>query len=286
MVAIEKGSSSAQAWSEPFAYDTYIEKRKQEKLEAERASRITIKRKLPKVNRVLAARLLEDEEAQEGELENDDDTTAKKKSKKRKGLSSELLKDGRFAMMFEDKDFQVDELSPEYLALHPASANKHPSLIEEHFEPVEQDEQEGISDSDASTAPQSSDDEAKGGIERSKKKVARVPRLYEVKDDRHAEAFWKNISFAKEDRLPLGERVAALGEQHTSGMPGNVKLGPGGSREISFFSRSSTKQKGERMETREGKRRGVQSLGQKLARSNFHGRGKGGRGKSRGRGKR
>ena len=35
-------------------------------------------------------------------------------------------------------------------------------------------------------------------------------RLYEVKDERHAEAFLRSVSLAKEDALPLGERVAAL----------------------------------------------------------------------------
>ncbi|XP_058084705.1 uncharacterized protein LOC131232471 [Magnolia sinica] len=271
----------AQAWVDPFAYDAYIEKRKQEKLETERASRITIKRKLPKVNRVLAARLLEDEEAKEGVLENNDDTATKKKSsKKRKGLGSELLKDERFSMMFENKDFEVDELSPEFLALHPVASKKNPSLIEEHFEPVLQNEEEqGISDSDASMAPQSSDDESDKEANRVKKKVARVPRLYEVKDERHAEAFSRNVSLANEDALPLGERMAALGEQQTSGIPGDVKLGPGGSREISFVSRSSAKYKSEKEERREGKRRGIQSLGLKPDRSNFRQRGNGRRGR-------
>ena len=32
----------AQALADPFAYDAYMEKRKQEKIEAERASRITV----------------------------------------------------------------------------------------------------------------------------------------------------------------------------------------------------------------------------------------------------
>lgn len=66
---------------------------------------LQIKRKLPKVNRVLAARLLEDEEAEaEAEVSNVDDSSTKKKTlKKRKVLGSELLKDERFAVMFENK---------------------------------------------------------------------------------------------------------------------------------------------------------------------------------------
>lgn len=66
---------------------------------------LQIKRKLPKVNRLLAARLLEDEEAEaEAEVNTVDDSSTKKKtSKKRKVLGSELLKDERFAVMFENK---------------------------------------------------------------------------------------------------------------------------------------------------------------------------------------
>lgn len=37
-----------------------------------------------------------------------------------------------------------------------------------------------------------------------------ICRLHEVKDERHAEAFWNDVSLAKEDKLPIGERVAAL----------------------------------------------------------------------------
>lgn len=61
-----------------------------------------IKRKLPKVNRVLAARLLENDEA-ENENKESEDNESKKKSKKKKGLDSEVLKDERFTAMFENK---------------------------------------------------------------------------------------------------------------------------------------------------------------------------------------
>lgn len=111
-------------------------------------------------------------------------------------------------------------------------------------------------------------------------------RLYEVKDERHAEAFRSDVSLAKEDLLPIGERVAALkDDQQHSGIRSGVKFGPGGSREISFTSRSSAKYKEdeEDKELHRGKRRGVQSLGLKPETSGFRGRG---RGFNRGRGRR
>lgn len=63
---------------------------------------LQIKRKLPKVNRVLAARILEDEEA-ENETKDADGDDIKKKSKKKKALSSDVFKDERFTAMFENK---------------------------------------------------------------------------------------------------------------------------------------------------------------------------------------
>ncbi|KAJ4716803.1 Nucleolar protein 10-like [Melia azedarach] len=276
----------AKALVDPFAYETYIEEQKQRKLEEQRASRITLKRKLPKVNRGLAARILENEEA-ENETKEADDDELKKKSKKKKGLGSDVFKDERFAAMFENKDYQIDEFSQEYVALHPLPSQKQPSLVEEHFEPVMEDEDESMSDSDVSAASHSSEDEL--NKDKTKKK-SRAPRLYEVKDDRHAEAFWNRVSLAKEDALPLGERVKALqNDRQASGLPSDVKLGPGGSREISFAARSSAKYKEDEEDEEEGrgKRRGIQSLGLKSDRSGSRGRGRGrggGRGRGRGRG--
>ncbi|KAB1222200.1 Nucleolar protein 10 [Morella rubra] len=286
---------TAKALVDPFAYDSYIEQRKREKLENERASRITIRRKLPKVNRDLAARILETEEA-ENEKRDADDKEIKKASKKKKGLSSDVLEDERFTAMFSDKNFEIDEESFEYLSYNPMSSKKQPSLVEEHFEPVMEDADQSLSDSDLSAASESSEGEL--GDDKSKTwKKARAPRLYEVKDERHAEAFHSDVSLATEDLLPIGERVAALkDDQQHSGIWSGVKFGPGGSREISFTSRSSAKYKEdeEDKELHLGKRRGVQSLGLKPETSGFRGRGRGfnrgrgrrggGRGGSRGRG--
>lgn len=70
----------------------------------------------------------------------------------------------------------MDEFSPEYLALHPTASKKQPSLIEEHFEPVQSDEELGMDDSDTSKSPQLSDDE----INKDKRKNARIPRSVSI----------------------------------------------------------------------------------------------------------
>ncbi|OMO65302.1 pre-rRNA-processing protein ESF1 [Corchorus olitorius] len=249
----------AKALADPFAYETYIEQRKQEKLEAERRNRITIKRKLPKVkvNQDLAERILENEEAENEKIDTDGNETKKTSKKKKGALSTEIFKDDRFAQMFENKDFEIDDQSQEYLALHPMAAKKQPSLVEEHFEPVMENEDQSASDSDVSEASEGSPVNHK-----SKRQKSQGPRMYEVKDKHHAEAFWNNVSLAKEDSLPMGERVKALqDDQRVSGLPSDVKMGPGGSRQISFITKSSAKYEEDdedRMPRRE--KRGVQSL--------------------------
>ncbi|PWA52406.1 embryo sac development arrest 7 [Artemisia annua] len=226
----------AQAAANPIVYEEYIEKRKREKEEEERSTRITIKRKLPKVNRNLAKRLLEDEEfeANKKDIETVD---AKKPSKKKRGLTSEVFEDKRFIDLFKKQDFEVDENSAEYLALHPLAAPAQKSLVKEHFVPYEEDEDQ--SDSDAED-DQSSDDEPANGKSKDGKK-SRAPRLYEVKDERHAEAFNNRKSLAREDALPLEERVKALSNSKSSNGFNKVKAGLGGSREISFISRGKAK---------------------------------------------
>ncbi|KAG0497332.1 hypothetical protein HPP92_002023 [Vanilla planifolia] len=250
---------------EPFAYEGYVEKKKQEKIEAERSQHITMKRKLPKVNRQLAAKILANQEG-EGELEIANDPNAKKKSKKTKGLTGEIFEDKRFTAIFENKDFEVDELSPEYLSLHPHSTKNNSLLVEEYFDPVIEDEPKDGSASDSSVESQSSK-ERFNDTSKPKKGPNQV-RLYEVKDERHAEAFWSGVSLAEEDTLPLGERVAAL--EKRSGTSKDVKVGLGGSREISFVSRSSKMSKHEKPP--DARRRGIRPLGLKASKAEFYGR--------------
>ncbi|XP_057735437.1 uncharacterized protein LOC130950854 [Arachis stenosperma] len=264
----------AKALADPFEYEAYIEQQKREKMEAERASRITIRKKLPKINRKLAARLLKSEEAENENRDAGDDEN-KKSSKKKKGLIMEDLQDERFKAIFTNKEYEIKETSDEYLALHPVGGSKkQPSLLEEHFEPAETDDDQSESETDVSA---SSEDELS---------KPRVPRMYEVKNEQHAEAFWSQKSLAGEESLPMGDRVAALkDQQYSRSVPNGVKQGPGGSREITFTARSKAKYRedDEDQEKPHQKRRGVQSLGLKPPRGGgFRGRGnRGNRGNGR-----
>lgn len=66
-----------------------------------------VRKKLPKVNRALAARLLESEEAENEKRDADDDET-KKASKKKKGLNMQDLQDERFKALFTDEVLQYE----------------------------------------------------------------------------------------------------------------------------------------------------------------------------------
>lgn len=52
--------------------------------------------------------------------------------------------------MIRVQDFEIDEFSQEYRALHPMPSTKQPSLVEEHFRPAMEDNDPDLSDSDAS----------------------------------------------------------------------------------------------------------------------------------------
>ncbi|GJN01068.1 hypothetical protein PR202_ga18303 [Eleusine coracana subsp. coracana] len=270
----------------PVEYETLKEEIKKKKIEEQRKSRITQVVKIPKVNRNFTKDLVEEE--MDPDMENADKASMKKR-KKRLELSKAVYNDERFKEMFTNEDFEIDEQSREYLALHPQAAMKEPRL-EEHFDSVSEDDQHTDGSVSDLSAKSDSDDDVPN---------SRRIRLYEVKDDRHAEAFLNSVSLANEDAQPIEERVAALDRQHNSNTLGKVKYGPGGSREISFFTKSSRRHREEAPndeEPKDFKRRGVQCLGLKQGKAEYYmfggnrGRGRGGRGRGgrggRGRGRR
>lgn len=60
------------------------------------------------------------------------------------------------------KDFEIDEYSQEYKALHPVSSNKRASLVEEHFRPIMEDEDENHSDATSEDEPEYGNNRIKG----------------------------------------------------------------------------------------------------------------------------
>uniref|UniRef100_A0AAQ5Y6T5 Nucleolar protein 10 n=1 Tax=Amphiprion ocellaris TaxID=80972 RepID=A0AAQ5Y6T5_AMPOC len=92
----------------PFAYEEYRKDKIRQKIEESRTQRVQVK-KLPKVNKELALKLME---------EGDDEAELTSRTKKGKALPS-ILGDDRFKVMFENPDYQVDEQSDEFRLLNP-----------------------------------------------------------------------------------------------------------------------------------------------------------------------
>lgn len=89
--------NKAKAVNDPFAYERYRKEKIREKLEAK--PRLKVQSELPKVNKDLAKKYLDEPEAET------------------------VLKDDRFKAMFEDPNFEVDKTAEEYRLLAPVLNN-------------------------------------------------------------------------------------------------------------------------------------------------------------------
>lgn len=124
----------AKSLSDPFAYDRYRQNVVREKLEEERRSRIAVAKKAPKINARLATKLMDE---RDGGAEEDLGETERPKS---------LLDDDRFASLFKDERFKIDEESEEYRLLHPNAppSKKKPRFAAEDGSEEEEESEEEL----------------------------------------------------------------------------------------------------------------------------------------------
>uniref|UniRef100_A0A2I2YT56 Nucleolar protein 10 n=1 Tax=Gorilla gorilla gorilla TaxID=9595 RepID=A0A2I2YT56_GORGO len=237
----------------PFAYEEYRKDKIRQKIEETRAQRVQLK-KLPKVNKELALKLIEEEEEKQK-------STWKKKVKS----LPNILTDDRFKVMFENPDFQVDEESEEFRLLNPLVSKisekrkKKLRLLEQQElrEKEEEEEPEG-KPSDAESS-ESSDDE-KAWVEEVRKqrrllqqeeKVKRQERLkedqqtvlkpqfYEIKAGEEFRSFKDSATKQKlmnktlEDRLKIEAKNGTLSVSDTTV----------GSKQLTFTLKRSEQQK-------------------------------------------
>uniref|UniRef100_A0ABI7XGJ0 Nucleolar protein 10 n=1 Tax=Felis catus TaxID=9685 RepID=A0ABI7XGJ0_FELCA len=237
----------------PFAYEEYRKDKIRQKIEETRAQRVQLK-KLPKVNKELALKLIEEEEEKQK-------STWKKKVKS----LPNILTDDRFKVMFENPDFQVDEESEEFRLLNPLVSKisekrkKKLRLLEQQelHEKEEEEEPEG-KPSDAESS-ESSDDE-KDWVEEVRKqrrllhqeeKVKRQeqlredrqtvlkPQFYEIKAGEEFRSFRDSATKQKlmnktlEDRLKLEAKNGTLSISDTTV----------GSKQLTFTLKRSEQQK-------------------------------------------
>ncbi|MEW5309812.1 MAG: hypothetical protein WDW38_001668 [Sanguina aurantia] len=144
--------NKARAMMDPFAYETYRAQRIAKKVEDERAVRISIVKKLPKVNTKTAARLLAQDAAAAATAAVDGAAAAAAgepapaaRRGPEPGAGASMLGDTRFGAMFEDADFTINEGSDEFKLLHPNAVKEKAAerrLLTEHFKEVLSDEDE------------------------------------------------------------------------------------------------------------------------------------------------
>uniref|UniRef100_A0A2K5NXB1 Nucleolar protein 10 n=1 Tax=Cercocebus atys TaxID=9531 RepID=A0A2K5NXB1_CERAT len=237
----------------PFAYEEYRKDKIRQKIEETRAQRVQLK-KLPKVNKELALKLIEEEEEKQK-------STWKKKVK---SLPS-ILTDDRFKVMFENPDFQVDEESEEFRLLNPlvskiSEKRKKKLRLLEQQELREKEEEEELEGKPSDAESSESSDDEKAWVEEVRKqrrllqqeeKVKRQERLkedqqtvlkpqfYEIKAGEEFRSFKDSATKQKlmnktlEDRLKIEAKNGTLSVSDTTV----------GSKQLTFTLKRSEQQK-------------------------------------------
>ncbi|KAF4322196.1 hypothetical protein G195_003523 [Phytophthora kernoviae 00238/432] len=259
--------NKVKAVSEPFAYDEWRKNKLKEKVEAKQANRITIQRRLPKINRATAERILQTEAKRKKNSKEEDEEEETDADK----TFSNPLGDERFSSMFTSTDFEVDEESDTYRLLHPNAANitqqqrqkredmdsdagtdddddddddevggRFARVEDEYNEEVEGRPSDESSDEEEEIMPQRT-------AQKSKQKPA--PKFYEIAEgekvgdlmafgsssDRAAQREKKQLA-----KLPLAERLRmqSVSEKERSAFKKEETAGGGYIREMSFVPQS------------------------------------------------
>ncbi|XP_066554505.1 nucleolar protein 10 [Amia ocellicauda] len=284
----------------PFAYEEYRKDKIRQKIEETRTQRVQIK-KLPKVNKELALKLMEEDE------------DAKQLKKKKGKNTPNILSDDRFKVMFQNPDYQVDEMSEEFRLLNPIVSKvtqkrkKKLRLLEKQEAAQQEDEEEPEGKPSDEESSESSDDD-KSWVEevreqrkqlyleeKARRRERRLqdrhtelePRFFEIKAGEEFRSFkdasrkQKLQKVTLEDRLKLEESSGAMA----------VSDNTVGSKQVTFTLKKSEQQQRqqelERQHHQERKnlRRAAGHLRTGPPRGGGRGRGRGGmRGRGRGRG--
>ncbi|KAJ3517899.1 hypothetical protein NLJ89_g215 [Agrocybe chaxingu] len=175
---------TARLIANPFAYDEHREKLVRDKMEKMAETRIRSKKDATagvKVNKSLAEKILRDEERarkkeerRKGRKSEDGDDDAMdvdeegEEKKERKGKAS-LLEDPRFAKVFADPSYAIDEDSREYALLNPSSlalrqGARPKTAVEDEEEESDKSSSDPLDESDDEDESDASSDSSDGGI--------------------------------------------------------------------------------------------------------------------------
>ncbi|XP_064605432.1 LOW QUALITY PROTEIN: nucleolar protein 10-like [Liolophura sinensis] len=233
--------NKAKSIADPFAYEEYRKSKIREKIEHARENRVRLK-KLPRVNRMLAEKLVEQEE----------NPGFGKKGKKEPVGS--LLKDDRFSAMFQNPDFQVDTESEEYKLLNPVVSKLDKQRMKKHklppggqqFEEVEGGQSDGSPDDDEDSSSNDEDERAwkaelkkQHRLLRTEKRLRRhhddestsqKPKFYEIKEGAEFKSLKDKSKQSKVLKKSLAERLEDEVDQSEIRQAGNSI----GNKELTF----------------------------------------------------
>uniref|UniRef100_K3X238 Uncharacterized protein n=1 Tax=Globisporangium ultimum (strain ATCC 200006 / CBS 805.95 / DAOM BR144) TaxID=431595 RepID=K3X238_GLOUD len=283
--------AKVKAIAEPFAYDKWRKEKLQAKMEAKQSNRITIQRRLPKVNRAVAERLLssKDKKSKNKKIGSDDEEEDKEEERAAGDAFANPLGDDRFSRMFTSKDFEVDEDHDTYKLLHPnaaagnakkqkkedmdsdAGTDDEDDAVGGRFDLVSDDDEVEGRPSDESSSEDDDEDDSKQQRPRLGKAqpaaANRKPKFYEIaKGEKVGDLMdfgsSKDRATQKEKKqlakLPLSERVKLerVREKERSAFKKEETAGGGYMREMSFIPQSDLR-KQERQREREAARDGT-----------------------------
>jgi ribosome biogenesis protein ENP2 len=203
------------------------------------------------VNAELAARLLAaqgggdgdgaDAAAPVGDGSDEEGDGARRESSRAAGGSANILRDQRFAALFSDTNFTVDESDPMYKTLHPnappVSKRASQALLREHYEAVDDNPED---DDDDEEEEEEEEEERRPAARRAPAVAAPVqPRMFAARGEAEAAAFAAGQSLARARAMPLGQRanadasggsrkVVRHGAQELTWVPGAGREGGGG----------------------------------------------------------
>lgn len=224
--------------ADPFVWEEQRNKRVKEKINAERESRIRGNKKVvAKVNQRLAEKIIDRAEKNERrrarrvlEKGGDDDVVEDPPKVVDKGGSqNDLLGDPRFARLFEDEDFAIDEKSREFQSLNPSSKPLTESRDngERKLTAVEKEDLDGIPKSDSG----SSSDGDQGSAPKPKDN-GRVSSVSYQKSGHRRQQPQMRVSSSKASKPARDRSFGSRAESHKATK--TTTASTGGEREITF----------------------------------------------------
>ena len=276
--------------ADPFVWEEQRNKRVKEKIDTERESRIRgPKKATAKVNKRLAEKMLERQEREERRqarrvLEKDGDKEAagndvEVKDNKMSAKPENLLADSRFARLFQDEDFAIDETSREFQSLNPSTkplasiSTTNGKSGERKLTAVEEEALLDVpnSDSDASASASSSLEEKAEPESKPKSSNDRISSTAYKKSGHRTQQNKPQMKVHQSYRNPQQARDRSFGsralrtakEQQPRG--GNISTVVG-EREIQFAPEAKGKKKQQQQQQQQQQQEEEQAEGRKRAR--------------------